>query len=102
MINMDDPKHFRLRNIVSRGFTPKEITRVNDYVRVKASAIVDRLLDQYPDGECDFVEEVAAPLPLQIICEMMGIPPRTSSRSSPGPTSSSASVTPSTARPSTT
>jgi methyl-branched lipid omega-hydroxylase len=74
MINMDDPKHFRLRNIVSKGFTPKEISRVNDYVKVKAEAIVDGLLEKYPNGECDFVEEVAAPLPLQIICEMMGIP----------------------------
>src|SRR3954471_5535170 len=74
MINMDDPKHFRLRNIVSRGFTPKEISRVEEYVKVKAEAIVDGLLEKYPDGECDFVEEVAAPLPLQIICEMMGIP----------------------------
>src|SRR4051794_11774570 len=80
MINMDDPKHFRLRNIVSRGFTPKEITRVNDYVRVKAAAIVDNLLEKYPEGECDFVEEVAAPLPLEIICEMMGIPPEDNKR----------------------
>jgi len=71
---MDDPKHFRLRSIVSKGFTPKEITRVEQYVKTKATAIVDELLEKYPDGECDFVEEVAAPLPLQIICEMMGIP----------------------------
>jgi len=74
MISMDDPKHFRLRNIVSRGFTPKEVARVNDYVKVKAQAIVDGLLERHPDGTCDFVEEVAAPLPLEIICEMMGIP----------------------------
>jgi methyl-branched lipid omega-hydroxylase len=74
MINMDDPKHFRLRNIVSKGFTPKEVARVNDYVTIKAQSIVDNLLEKYPDGECDFVEEVAAPLPLQIICEMLGIP----------------------------
>ena len=37
MINMDDPKHFRLRAIVSKGFTPKQITRVNDYVKTKAA-----------------------------------------------------------------
>ncbi|MEO6122906.1 MAG: cytochrome P450 [Ilumatobacteraceae bacterium] len=74
MINMDDPKHFRLRSIVSKGFTPKEVARVNDYVTDKAKEIVDGLLEKYPNGECDFVEEVAAPLPLQIICEMMGIP----------------------------
>jgi methyl-branched lipid omega-hydroxylase len=74
MINMDDPKHFRLRSIVSKGFTPKEIAKVEGYVQTKAAAIVDNLLEKYPGGECDFVEEVAAPLPLQIICEMMGIP----------------------------
>jgi methyl-branched lipid omega-hydroxylase len=74
MINMDDPKHFRLRSIVSKGFTPREISRVEGYVKEKAAKIVDGLLERYPDGECDVVEEVAAPLPLQIICEMMGIP----------------------------
>jgi cytochrome P450 len=75
MIAMDDPRHFRLRNIVGKGFTPKQIAQVEGYVRTKATAIIDRLLEQFPDGECDFVEQVAAPLPLQIICEMMGIPP---------------------------
>jgi len=75
MIAMDDPRHFRLRNIVAKGFTPKQITQVEGYVRTKATAIVDRLLEHFPEGECDFVEQIAAPLPLQIICEMMGIPP---------------------------
>ena len=74
MINMDDPRHFRLRNIVSKGFTPKEITRVEEYVKDKAALVVDRMLERFPDRECDFVHEIAAPLPLQIICEMMGIP----------------------------
>ena len=74
MINMDDPKHFRLRSIVSKAFTPKHIGQVEEYVRTKAAALVDRLLEQHPDGQCDFVTEIAAPLPLQIICEMMGIP----------------------------
>ncbi|MFM9037758.1 MAG: cytochrome P450, partial [Actinomycetota bacterium] len=74
MINMDDPKHFRLRNIVSRGFTPKEIGRVEDQVKIRAKRLVDELLERFPKGECDFVEEIAAPLPLAIICDMMGIP----------------------------
>ena len=74
MIAMDDPKHFRLRSIVSKGFTPKEISKVEEYVRIKAAAVVDRLLEEFPGRECDFVQEVAAPMPLQIICEMMGIP----------------------------
>jgi cytochrome P450 len=74
MINMDDPKHYRLRSIVSRGFTPKEVARVEGYVRTKAAAIVDRILDKFPEGECDFVDEIAAALPLEVICDMMGIP----------------------------
>ena len=74
MIMMDDPRHFRLRSIVSKGFTPKEIARVEEYVQVEGRGVVDRLLEHFPERECDFVHEVAAPLPLQIICEMMGIP----------------------------
>jgi cytochrome P450 len=74
MINMDDPKHFRLRNIVSRGFAPKEVARIEDQVRSRAEKLVTDLLERFPQGECDFVEEVAAALPLEIICDMMGIP----------------------------
>ena len=74
MINMDDPKHFRLRNIVSRGFTPKEVARIETQVRDRAEGLVTDLIERFPSGECDFVEEVAAPLPLSIICDMMGIP----------------------------
>ena len=75
MIAMDDPRHFRLRSIVSKGFTPRQTAQVEGYVRTKATTIIDRLLEQFPEGECDFVDQVAAPLPLQIICEMMGIQP---------------------------
>jgi len=74
MISMDDPKHYRLRSIVAKGFTPKEVARVEEYVKDKAAVLVDRMLEEHPDGQCDFVEAIAAPLPLQIICEMMGIP----------------------------
>ena len=74
LINMDDPKHFRLRSIVAKGFTPKEVAKVEEYVKDKAALAIDRLLERFPDGECDFVSEVAATVPLQIICEMMGIP----------------------------
>lgn len=73
MINMDDPKHFRLRSIVSKGFTPKEIAKVEEVVKVKADEIIDRL-GRFEDKTCDFVEHVAAALPLEIICDMMGIP----------------------------
>ncbi|HEY2428537.1 MAG TPA: cytochrome P450 [Acidimicrobiales bacterium] len=71
MINLDDPRHARLRRIVSAGFTPKMLKQVEDSVQRVAAEIVDRVIDR---GECDFVTEVAARLPLQIICDMMGVP----------------------------
>jgi cytochrome P450 len=71
MINMDDPKHTRLRRIVNRSFTPRTVARIDEDVRRKARAIVARVA---PAGSCDVVTELAAPLPLEIICEMMGIP----------------------------
>lgn len=74
MINMDDPKHARLRGIVQKGFTARMVAQVEQFVRDKARALVDEAIERHPDGNCDFVEAFAAPLPLQIICEMMGIP----------------------------
>jgi methyl-branched lipid omega-hydroxylase len=71
MINMDDPRHARLRRIVSRAFTPQMIARFEADVRRAAAAVVDDLL---ATGPCDFVSRVAARLPLKIICDMMGVP----------------------------
>ena len=71
MINMDDPRHARMRRIVSRGFTPRMIGRVEDQVQRVATEILDRVCGM---GRCDFVTEIAAALPLEIICNMMGIP----------------------------
>jgi cytochrome P450 len=71
MINMDDPRHTRLRRIVSRAFSPRMIAKFEADVRRAATAIVDELL---ATGPCDFVQHVAARLPLKIICDMMGIP----------------------------
>ncbi len=71
MINMDDPRHARLRRIVSRAFSPRLIAKFEADVRLAAAAIVDDLL---ATGPCDFVPNVAARLPLKIICAMMGIP----------------------------
>jgi methyl-branched lipid omega-hydroxylase len=70
MINMDDPRHARLRRIVSRAFTPKMIKKFEDDVQRAAGEIVDGLLRT---GPCDFVQQVSARLPLKIICDMMGI-----------------------------
>src|SRR3954462_8633996 len=71
MINMDAPKHTKLRLIVNRGFTPRQVAKIEESVRTQAKEIVDDIVDLH---ECDFVTEIAAKLPLQIICDMMGIP----------------------------
>ena len=70
-ISMDDPRHARLRRIVSRGFTPKALGALEADVQRRARETVDAVIEK---GECDFVTEIAAPLPLGIICDMMGIP----------------------------
>ena len=71
MINMDEPRHGRLRRIVSRGFTPRALGRLEHDVQRRARQMIDRVIDR---GSCDFVTEIAAPLPLEIICDLMGIP----------------------------
>lgn len=71
MIAMDDPRHARLRRIVSAGFTPRMLKQLEDSVQGVASDIVDRISER---GEVDFVVDVAAALPLKIVCDLMGIP----------------------------
>ena len=71
MINMDDPRHARLRRIVSSAFTPRMIAKFEGDVLRAAASIVDDLIAR---GPCDFVQHVAARLPLTIICQLMGIP----------------------------
>lgn len=71
LLNMDPPKHSRYRRLVSAGFTPRMINRLVDHIGEKAEAIVDGLAGR---DEVEFVEEVAAELPLQVICEMIGVP----------------------------
>jgi cytochrome P450 len=72
IINMDDPRHKKLRNLVNAGFTPKALNDLLEQVRVRTDAVLDAVCEK---GECDFVSEIAAPLPLQIVCDMVGVPP---------------------------
>ncbi len=74
MIAMDDPRHSRLRNIVRSAFTPKVLALIEGSVRVRAERLVGDMLASHPDGRGEIVSELAGPLPLQIICDMMGIP----------------------------
>ena len=72
LINMDDPRHKRRRNLVNRGFTPRRIAAHEARVRELCTQIVDRVA---PRGACEFVHDVAAPLPMILIGDMLGVEP---------------------------
>ncbi|WP_308163907.1 cytochrome P450 [Nonomuraea sediminis] len=71
MVNMDDPRHAKLRRIVTRSFSPKLLAGLQDDIEKACAAIVDDVVAQ---GPRDFVSQVAARLPIHVICDMMGIP----------------------------
>ncbi len=71
MLMMDPPRHVKFRRLVQRSFTPRYVEGLEPHIRDLAKQIVDRVVQK---GECEFVTEVAAELPLKVICEMMGVP----------------------------
>lgn len=71
MITMDPPAHPRYRKLVSAGFTPGATARLEPKTRERVRAILDAIA---PKGECDFVTQVAAELPLQVIADLLGVP----------------------------
>ncbi|MCA1727348.1 MAG: cytochrome P450 [Actinobacteria bacterium] len=71
MIDLDDPEHHRRRGLVGRGFTPRQVSLREDRVRAICDDILDRVAEH---GACDFVRDIAAPLPMRVIGELMGFP----------------------------
>lgn len=71
MIELDPPHHTQLRALVGRGMTPRRILELESFARRRFAGVLDRGLEM---GDCDFVSDVAALLPLQIISEVMGVP----------------------------
>jgi cholest-4-en-3-one 26-monooxygenase len=71
MLNMDPPMHTRYRRLINRGFTPRMVSELESTMRKRTAEIVDRIAAR---GECDFVVDVAAELPLQVIADLMGVP----------------------------
>ncbi|MGQ0823722.1 MAG: cytochrome P450 [Actinomycetota bacterium] len=72
MIDMDDPEHWTRRKLVNRGFTPRRVRDTTEKLRNVCDEIIDRVCEQ---GECDFVRDVAAPLPMIMIGDMLGVDP---------------------------
>ena len=71
MIDVDAPHHLKRRKLVSRGFTPARVRATLDHVGEICDDLIDRVSER---GECDFVGDLAAPLPMAVIGDMLGIP----------------------------
>ena len=75
LINLDPPDHTRLRQLVSRGFIPRMVKTLEAHIREVCARIVDEAIEAGRDGAVvDFVPLVAAPLPLEVIAELLGAP----------------------------
>ncbi|MEU5770254.1 cytochrome P450 [Streptomyces asoensis] len=71
MLDLEPPDHTRIRRLVSKAFTPRTVERLKPYVRRLAGELVDRLVEA---GGGDLLGDVAEPLPVAVIAEMLGIP----------------------------
>lgn len=71
LVDTDPPQHTRLRRLLNKGFTPRMIGMLEQHLRYRAELIVDDVIET---GQCEFVEDLAAELPLQAIAEIMGVP----------------------------
>jgi cytochrome P450 len=71
MTNMDGPRHLRQRKLISAGFTPRMIGKLEEQARGWAVKILERAIEQ---EQCDFVDDVAYQLPMHMIADIVGIP----------------------------
>jgi cytochrome P450 len=71
MIDMDPPPHDELRALVNRRFTPRAVLVWEEQVRTVAREVIDAAL---PQGEFDFVHEIASEIPMQVFAEILGVP----------------------------
>lgn len=71
LLSLDPPDHTRLRGLVNRAFTPREMAKMEDHVRETAHALLDEVGD---DSEFDLMSNLATLLPMVVIAEMIGVP----------------------------
>ncbi len=71
MLNTDPPKHSKMRKIVNRAFTPQVVSQLKGSIEAHARAVVDAVCEK---GEIDFLEEVAAEVPLFVLADILGVP----------------------------
>ncbi|QHA04043.1 cytochrome P450 [Streptomyces broussonetiae] len=71
LLNMDPPDHTRIRRLAGRAFTPRRVQQLREPIRRTADQLLDAL---GPHGSTDLVASYAAPLPITVICDLLGIP----------------------------
>jgi cytochrome P450 len=71
LINMDEPRHMKMRQIVRHAFSPEAVAQYLPFLRDRAREVVDAIA---PGGQCEFVKDVAAELPLLTICYLLEVP----------------------------
>ncbi|MFP5256554.1 MAG: cytochrome P450 [Acidimicrobiia bacterium] len=69
---MDEPMHGRMRGLVARGFTPRRVAEMEPHIRELTRGYLDRILDA---GSIDFIGDLAGRLPMDVISELIGVPP---------------------------
>jgi len=74
LIQMDPPMHGEFRQMISRRFTPRMLKKIHDPIERIGREIVEKLMERGDSGECDFVAEVSAPLPIAVIAWLLGVP----------------------------
>jgi cholest-4-en-3-one 26-monooxygenase len=72
LISMDEPEHTRQRRLINKGFTPRQVKRLEPHIRELSKQIIDEIKHR---GEIDFVEDFAIHVPLIVIAELMGLDP---------------------------
>jgi len=71
IVDMDEPRHGQLRNLINRGFKPRRVADIEARFRQFTVETMERIQRQ---GECDFVKDIAVPMPIEVIADLIGIP----------------------------
>ena len=72
LLNMDPPDHTRIRRLVAKAFTPRRVEQLREPIRRTADELLDAIAGQ---GRADLIPDFAAPLPITVICDLLGVPP---------------------------
>lgn len=71
IVNLEGEEHLRLRRLMNKAFTPRMIDNLRPFIRARAEQLTDVIA---ADGECEFVEDFGNPLPLAVMCQLLGVP----------------------------